>query len=168
MSEMSLYDEMHDDYEKNMQVIKMHSQGKTPQEIHSATGIPLRIQKQVREEFSKFVQSDAYSQKRAKETVAYLNTHFEELNRRLYDLLGEAENDGDLKLQREVLKQIADTESMKVKTLQQAGLISQNGLGEELAEMERRQQIIIDLLKDVRKKYPEAAKYIEQRLRDIQ
>jgi len=75
--------------------------------------------------------------------------HYSMIVERLWETVEQADDDGDIKTKNAVLKNIADIEAKKIDMLQKAGLYDDAALGDELAEMEEKQQILISILKEV-------------------
>jgi len=51
--------------------------------------------------------------------------------------------------------------------LQKAGLLENKELAEEVVEIERRQEVLVNILKDIAKDHPQVRDLIMQRLSDI-
>jgi hypothetical protein len=62
---------------------------------------------------------------------------------------------------------VLDIESRRIDMLQKAGLLENKELAEEMMEIERRQEILMNILKDVASKYPEARDEIMRRLSSV-
>lgn len=65
------------------------------------------------------------------------------------------------------IKTIADLEAKRVETLQKAGLLEAADLGDELSDMEERQDKIIAILRDVSQTCPTCRMEVARRLSDI-
>jgi hypothetical protein len=60
-----------------------------------------------------------------------------------------------------------DIESKRIDMLQKAGLLENKELAEEMVEVERRQEVLVGILRDVASEYPEVRDTIMQRLSSI-
>ena len=65
------------------------------------------------------------------------------------------------------IKLVMDIESKRIDMLQKAGLLENKELAEEMIEIERRQEVLIDILKDIASKYPNIRDEIMSRLSEI-
>lgn len=96
-----------------------------------------------------------------------VDQHYKMIVREAWKNKESAENQNSLSQVTASLKLIADIQKARASMFQSAGL---NGNAELMAEMEetqRNQEIIIEILKDVAEKYPEASRFIRERLSDI-
>lgn len=153
--------------ERRMSVIKHKAAGKTPAEIQRLTSIPPREQREIQAEFSKYAQNDLVSQQRAKDVVAYFETHQNDIIRKLYDTADDARDSGDYKEEAKILKTIADVDAKKVDLLQKAGVLSASGIGDDFARMEEEKEAIKQVLLEVAQEYPEAGRLIKEKIAQL-
>ena len=153
--------------ERNLEVVRLTVEGKTKQFIQSQTGVPPRLQKDIMEEYRHFIRRDMWTEQRSKEIVGEMDLHFTSIIQKQYEAVDSADMADDYKAKSNILKAIADTEAKRVDALQKAGVLSAQGIGDEVARVEERQQAIIEILKEVAKKYPEAAKFISEKIAEL-
>jgi hypothetical protein len=60
-----------------------------------------------------------------------------------------------------------DIESKRIDMLQKAGLLENKELAEEIVEIERRQEVLVSILRDIASSHPEVRDIIMQRLSAI-
>jgi hypothetical protein len=60
-----------------------------------------------------------------------------------------------------------DIESKRIDMLQKAGLLENKELAEEMVEIEKRQEVLMSILKDIASEYPEIRDEIMRRLSSI-
>lgn len=101
------------------------------------------------EEFKEIARNDEEVKHRAKEALHEADESLNMVIKRSWETVEQADDAGDLKTKATVLKHIADVEGKRVEMLQKAGLYDDAALGDELAEMEEKQQILISILKEV-------------------
>ena len=65
------------------------------------------------------------------------------------------------------IKLVMDIESKRIDMLQKAGLLENKELAEEMVEIERRQEVLVGILRDVATSHPEIRDLIMQRLSAI-
>lgn len=98
------------------------------------------------DEYKEIARNDEEIKNRAKEALIEAD---EALHMVIQEFWVIVNNTDDDKVKNAALKNIADVDIKRVETLQKAGLYDDAALGDELAEMERRQQVLYDILKEV-------------------
>jgi hypothetical protein len=86
---------------------------------------------------------------RAKEALAGADQHFSSLIKKAYEVIDSADTTANLTAKTTSIKLIADIESKRLEILQKAGLLDNQELADELLETERKQEILINILKEV-------------------
>lgn len=149
------------------QVVRLTAEGKKPAEISRLTGMSPKKQREINEEFRNLVRSSNYIENRSREIIAYSDVHFNSVLSGLYEVLEEAKLGSDWKLAGETLNKIAATEAKRVELLQKAGIINDKGVGERMAQLEAQRDALINILKEARDKFPEASRWIRDRLMEL-
>jgi hypothetical protein len=62
---------------------------------------------------------------------------------------------------------VLDIESKRIDMLQKAGLLENKELAEEMLEIERKQDILVNILRDIASEYPQVRDEIMRRLSKI-
>lgn len=101
------------------------------------------------EEFKEIARNDEEVKNRAREALQEADKSLDLVIQRSWETVEQVDTISDFKTKATVLKNIADIEGKRVEMLQKAGLYDDAALGDELAEMEEKQQILISILKDV-------------------
>ena len=65
------------------------------------------------------------------------------------------------------IKLVMDIESKRIDMLQKAGLLENKELAEEMVEIERRQEVLVGILRDIASSHPDIRDLIMQRLSAI-
>ena len=86
---------------------------------------------------------------RAKEALAGADQHYSSLIKKAYEVIDSADQTANLTAKTTSIKLIADIESKRLEMLQKAGLLDNQELADELLETERKQEILISILKEV-------------------
>lgn len=154
--------------ERNLMVVRLTAEGRTKSYIQSQTGVPPAAQRKINEEFKQYARNDLYTQQRSREIIGYFDEHYSSLIQQMYEVVSEADMNGDYKNKGNALKLIAEMEAKRVDALQKAGVLSAQSIGDEVAQMQIKHEKIISLLKDVATQYPAAAELIAQGIADIQ
>lgn len=94
--------------------------------------------------------------------------HWREIQRRAWETVEQADQQGQLGSKNQALKLLADINKNRIKTFQDAGINEDTELIEEMNETQRRQEILIKLLREIKEKHPEVASLIAKRLSEIE
>jgi hypothetical protein len=122
---------------------------KNPTTIAKKLNIPRKDVLVLIEEFKEIARNDEGVKHRASEALREADESLNLIVKRSWETVEQADDAGDLKTKATVLKNIADVENKRVEMLQKAGLYDDAALGDELAEMEEKQQMLIAILKEV-------------------
>lgn len=104
---------------------------------------------------------------RAKEALAAADTHYSKLISKSYEVIDEASMTNNLSAKTTAIKLVMDIESKRIDMLQKAGLLENKELAEEMVEIEKRQEVLVQILKDIASEYPEIRDEIMKRLSSI-
>lgn len=101
---------------------------------------------------------------RAKEALAAADEHYSRLISKAYEVIEEATTTANLNAKTGGIKLVMDLESKRIEMLQKAGLLENKELAEEMLEIERKQEILVNILKDIASEHPEIRDKIMHRL----
>jgi hypothetical protein len=104
---------------------------------------------------------------RAREALAGADQHYSKLIKQAYEVIDEANQTAALGAKNQAIKLILDIESRRIDMLQKAGLMENRELTETLLETERKQELLVSILKDIASKYPSIRNEIMQRLSQV-
>lgn len=164
-SEVVEYAEAEQD--KMLEIVKLQAEGRTQTYIQQQTGATRREQKQVLEQYREFVNKDSWIQTRAREATAMIDTHYTSLIAKFYEAEDDAISSDDYKTRASILKQIADVEKQRIQFLTNAGILSAQSIGDQIVDIEEQKETIKAILKETAQKFPEAAKFIAQKLAEL-
>jgi len=99
--------------------------------------------------WKEFVQDNAAIKARAKEALAGADEHYSMLIKEAWSVVNEAGVASELNTKNAALKLIADIEAKRIDMLNKAGVLENNSMAEEILESERKQEILVDILRDV-------------------
>lgn len=137
-------------YYKNLErVVELYATGNRISDIQKITGIARAQIEEYLNAFRKHAQQDVVLRERAKEAVRVVDVHYNEIIRGMHNAVESADMNNDYKTKITGLKSIADVEAKRVELLQKAGLLSDDVIGDQVADMEKKQEILIQILKDV-------------------
>ena len=101
---------------------------------------------------------------RAKDALAGADAHYSKLISKSYEVIDEASMTNNLSAKTAAIKLVMDIESKRIDMLQKAGLLENKELAEEILEIEKRQEILVGILRDIASSHPEVRDLIMQRL----
>jgi hypothetical protein len=136
-------------------------------EISKELDIPrARVSSLLREWKSMASNSEAV-RARAREALSGADTHYSRLIKQAYEIIEDANTQGALTVKATAIKLILDIESKRIDMLQKAGLLENKELAEELLEMERKQEVLVKILKEVSGECPNCKNKVATRLADF-
>lgn len=129
---------------------KMH--GETDHAISKRLNIPRKEVKELFNDYKDVIQQDVSSRDVAKDFLNQMIAHFDEIIKKSYQLYDDLNNEPfshQISAQiNAVLKNISSYEAERLKFLQSAGLLDAADLGDELAEREEKEAILLDILRN--------------------
>jgi len=129
-------------------VVSLYAAGQTVSNIMKLTGHPRKYVEQLLADFRQYAAQDRVIQERAREIVLVVDQHYRDLVRDLHKAVEDANENLDYKAAMTGLKALADVEAKRVELVQKAGIIAEDGIGDQIAESERKQRIIVDILQN--------------------
>jgi hypothetical protein len=150
VSELSVVDS--NAFDRINKVAELHLQGKSPYAIARALSIKMGEAREAIRQWQEIVNNDMASRDAARDHLNAMVVRFDTLIAEANDNL---ENLGTLNYDEKIsnqinstLRLIADLDSKRVDLLQKAGLLDAADLGDELAEREEREAMILDILRN--------------------
>ena len=104
---------------------------------------------------------------RAKEALAIADTHYNKLIAKSYEVIEDATTTANLTAKTAAIKLVMDIESKRIDMLQKAGLLENKELAEEMLEIEKKQEVLMAILRDIASEYPEIPDEIMRRLSSV-
>lgn len=145
----------------------MYVKGLNVSNIQLETGLTRKQIEHHLAEFKEYASQDKAIRTRAKGIVLELDTHYGMIIADAYDSIEELKFKGDPKAVLAGLKIVADIEAKRMELLAKAGLLADNTIGDQIAESERKQEILVGILRRISKKHPEIAKEIGAELAKV-
>jgi hypothetical protein len=104
---------------------------------------------------------------RAKEAISGADQHYAMLIKEAWKTVEDADQAGQLGIKSGALKLIADIETKRIAMLQSVGVLENNELATQLAETERKQDVLVKILKEVTSTCPKCKLDVARRLSQI-
>ena len=147
-------------------VVGEYLKGNDPTKISKELDIPRTKVVSLIKEWQVVASDNTAIRARAKEALAAADEHYSRLISKAYEVIDEATTTADLRGKSGGIKLVMDLESKRIEMLQKAGLLENKELAEEMLEIERRQQILMTILKEIAAEHPEIRDKVMSRLSD--
>jgi hypothetical protein len=153
--------------ERMNDVVTAHLKGDNPTQIAKNLGLKRADVVTYLDEWKSLAQNNKFIQARAQEALNGMDEHYALIIKELWGSVSEADLADDYKAKATILKGIADVEGKRVDLLQKAGLLNATEIGEEVIEMERKQEILIGILREVTSDCPHCRVEVARRLSEV-
>ena len=148
-------------------VVSEYLKGNDPTVISKELDIPRTRVVTLINEWKAMASDNAAIRARAKEALVGADTHYTKLISKSYEVIDEASMTNNLSAKTAAIKLVMDIESKRIDMLQKAGLLENKELAEEIVEIERRQEVLVSILREIASSHPEVRDIIMQRLSAI-
>lgn len=147
-------------------VASEYLKGSDPSEISKSLDIPRNRVMSLLSDWRRMAANNEAIHARAREALAGADQHYSHLIKKAYEVIDSADQNNNLNAKTTSIKLIADIEAKRLDMLHRAGLLDNKEVAEQLAAMETKHEILINILKDVASKHPEIRDEIMRRLSD--
>lgn len=148
-------------------VVEKYLAGSDPTQISKELSLPRQKVVAHINEWKQMASDNAAIRARAKEALVAADTHYNKLISKAYEVIDEATTTANLNAKTSGIKLVLDIESKRIDMLQKAGLLENKELAEEMLEIERRQDVLVNILKDIASEHPEIRDKIMKRLSSV-
>ncbi len=104
---------------------------------------------------------------RAKEALVGADAHYTKLINKAYEVIEDSTTTANLTAKTAAIKLVMDIEARRIDMLQKAGLLENKELAEEMVQIEKRQEVLIGILRDIASEHPEIRDLVMSRLSEI-
>jgi hypothetical protein len=148
-------------------VVEKLLQGHSPTQIATLTGFQRKEVVEFIDEWKNIVHNDNAIRDRAKEAISGADQHYAMLIKEAWKTVEDADTQGQLSVKSGALKLIADIETKRIGMLQSVGVLENNELASQVAEAERKQDVLVSILKEVTSTCPKCKMEVAKRLSQI-
>jgi hypothetical protein len=159
--------ELADHFDRMNKVVEELLKGNNPTQIATLTGFKRAEVVELIGEWKNVVHNDTAARERAKEAISGADQHYAMLIKEAWKTVEDADQAGQLNVKATALKLIADIEGKRIGMLQEVGLLDNAELATQLAETERKQDILVKILKEVTAGCPKCKMDVAKRLSQI-
>lgn len=148
-------------------VVEKLLQGNSATQIATLTGFQRKEVVELIDEWKDIVHNDNTIRDRAKEAISGADQHYAMLIKEAWKTVEDADTQGALAVKSGALKLIADIETKRIGMLQSVGVLENNELASQVAEAERKQEVLVKILKEVTSTCPKCKMEVAKRLSQI-
>lgn len=139
---VALFDEMN-------RVVEELLKGSNPTQIARDLNLTRAVVLQHIDSWKDLIQTDGRVRERAKEALAGADQHYAMIIKRAWETVDQADANGQLGTKATALKLVADIEQKRMDMLHKAGVLEDSELASQMLETERKQEILMGILKEV-------------------
>lgn len=148
-------------------VVEKYLQGAEPTQISKELGMPRQKVVGYLNEWKQMASDNAVIRARAKEALVGADAHYNKLISKAYEVIDDATTTANLTAKTSAIKLVLDIESKRIDMLQKAGLLENKELAEEMLEIERKQDILVNILRDIATDHPEIRDKVMRKLSQV-
>jgi hypothetical protein len=161
---MSTEDNLIEHLDKVNRVVEEYLKGSEATQISKELDIPRQKVVGYINEWKQMASDNAAIRARAKEALVGADTHYNKLISKAYEVIDDATTTANLSAKTAAIKLVLDIEARRIDMLQKAGLLENKELAEEMLEIERKQDVLVNILKDIASEHPQIRDEIMRRL----
>ena len=154
-------------FDRMNKVVEELLKGNSATQIASITGFSRKEVVEFIDEWKTVVHNDNGVRDRAREAISGADQHYAMLIKEAWKTVEDADQSGQLNVKAGALKLIADIETKRIAMLQSIGVLENNELASQIAETERKQDVLVGILKEVTASCPKCKMEVAKRLSQI-
>jgi len=159
--------ELSEHFDRMNRVVEELLKGSTPTQIATIIGIQRKEVLELIDDWKNVVHNDSNIRDRAREAISGADQHYAMLIKESWKTVEDADQAGQLGVKATALKLIADIETKRIGMLQSVGVLENNEIASQIAETERKQEILVKILKEVTSTCPKCKMDVAKRLSQI-
>ena len=140
---------------------------RSPTQIAKITGIKRGEVVTLIDEWKSLAQTDNGIRERAKEALTSADKHYSMIINQAWETVGQADANNQYNIKAQALKLVADVESKRIDMLQKAGFLEDNELAQRMLDNEKKQEILVNILKEVASKCDKCRIEVARRLSSV-
>ncbi len=164
---MSIEDMTVEHLDQVNKVVEKYLAGQEPTQISKELAMPRQKVVAYLNEWRVMAADNAAIRARAKEALVGADAHYNKLIQKAYEVIDDATTTANLTAKTSAIKLVLDIEAKRIDMLQKAGLLENKELAEEMLEIERKQEVLVNILKDIASEYPQVRDEIMRRLSSV-
>jgi hypothetical protein len=154
-------------FDRMNKVVEELLKGNSASQIATITGFTRKEVLEFIDEWKSVVHNDTSLRDRAKEAISGADQHYAMMIKEAWKTVEDADTQGQLNVKAGALKLIADIETKRIGMLQSVGVLENNEIASQIAEAERKQEILVKILKEVTSSCPKCKMDVAKRLSQV-
>jgi len=154
-------------FDRMNKVVEELLKGNSATQIATLTGFSRKEVLDYVDEWKSVVHNDSNMRDRAREAISGADQHYAMLIKEAWKTVEDADISGQLGIKASALKLIADIETKRIAMLQAVGVLENSQVASQIAETERKQEILVGILKEVTASCPKCKMDVAKRLSQI-
>jgi hypothetical protein len=163
MSELELASQ----FDQMNKVVEEMLKGSSPAQISKNLGLKLIEVNNHIGTWRELVKGDHGVKERASEALAAADQHYNMIIKEAWETVNQANMQDALNVKAQSLKLIADVEQKRIDMLQKAGVLEKNDMADAILENERKQEVLVGILRDVTSSCPNCKQEVARRLSEV-
>lgn len=136
-------------FDRMNKVVEELLKGNSATQIATITGLTRKEVVELIDEWKTVVHNDSNIRDRAREAISGADQHYAMLINEAWKTVQQADIQDALNVKATALKLIADIETKRIAMLQSVGVLENNEIAAQIAENEKKQEVLVGILKDV-------------------
>jgi hypothetical protein len=154
-------------FDRMNKVVQELLKGNSATQIATITGFSRKEVIEYVDEWKSVVHNDTNLRDRAREAISGADEHYAMLIKEAWKTVEDADTQGQLNVKAGALKLIADIETKRIAMLQSVGVLENTQIASQIADTERKQEILVGILKEVTASCPKCKMDVAKRLSQI-
>jgi uncharacterized protein (DUF885 family) len=154
-------------FDRMNKVVEELLKGNSATQIATLTGFSRKEVLEYIDEWKDVVHGDNNIRDRAREAISGADQHYAMLIKEAWKTVEDADQAGQLSVKSGSLKLIADIEAKRIAMLQSVGVLENTQIASQIAETERKQEILVGILKEITASCPKCKMDVARRLSQI-
>ena len=141
--------EVSDHFDNMNRVVEELLKGSNPTQIAKDLNISRAAVLEYIDDWKNIISQDNRVRERAKEALSGADQHYAMIIKRAWETVEQADANNQLNNKTAALKLVADIEQKRMDMLHKAGVLEDSELASQMLETERKQEILMNILKEV-------------------
>jgi hypothetical protein len=159
--------ELSDHFEQMNKVVAEFIKGNNPNQIAKQLALKPAQVTQLLNNWRELIQGDSGIKERAREALGAADQHYSMIINEAWNTVHQADAQDALNVKAQSLKLIADVEQKRIDMLQKAGVLEKNDMADAILETERKQEVLVGILRDVTSSCPKCKQEVATRLSQV-
>lgn len=159
--------ELADHFEQMNKIVAEFIKGNNVNQIAKTFALkPMQVN-QMLNNWRELMQGDTGIRERAKEALGAADQHYSMIIKEAWNTVEQANEQDALNIKAQALKLVADVEGKRIDMLQKAGVLERNEMANQILETERKQEVLVSILRDVTASCPKCKQDVAKRLSEV-